>query len=264
MLRNLIEVIETSSPVLQHVSLAEGTKWYGCHLGAVKTPWKEDDPRHLPPNFYYDQEDYLRGKVASGAKWAWSAVRPNPVCGFAVGNPMNLVMAIAVYASVSKELGLPLRWPGTPIGFTKLLEVVDVELLAKVMVWASTTPKCRNEAFNVSNGDVFRWENVWPAIAKAMDMEVASGVPMSLTDMMSDKGPLWEQMTAKYGLQQIPYDKIVSWPFCDWIFTREYDWFSNVSKARRFGFHEMTIDTGEMFERMLRQLQDEKVIPNWK
>jgi hypothetical protein len=37
--------------------------------------------------------------------------RPEAVCGYAVGNPMNLLMVISVYAAISKELGLPLRFP---------------------------------------------------------------------------------------------------------------------------------------------------------
>jgi hypothetical protein len=32
-----------------------------------------------------------------------------------VGNPMNLSMVISVYASISRELGLPLRFPGTQL-----------------------------------------------------------------------------------------------------------------------------------------------------
>jgi hypothetical protein len=52
-----------------------------------KTPAKEADPRHMPPNFYYDQEDYLIEQ--SGRKmWSWTALRPSCICGFAVGNPI--------------------------------------------------------------------------------------------------------------------------------------------------------------------------------
>lgn len=57
MLVNLMDVVETASPDLAHVNLMHGTKWYGNHLGPFKTPAKEDDPRHMPPNFYYNQQD---------------------------------------------------------------------------------------------------------------------------------------------------------------------------------------------------------------
>jgi hypothetical protein len=92
---------------LRHVTLYPGGKAYGCHLGPFKTPAREDDPRYLGVNFYYDQEDLLRTRQQR-ANWSWTVFRPEEVCGFAVGNPMNLSMVIAVYASISRELGLPL------------------------------------------------------------------------------------------------------------------------------------------------------------
>jgi nucleoside-diphosphate-sugar epimerase len=57
MLRNVLDATEARCPGLAHVHLVEGGKWYGQHLGAYPTPAKEDDERHIPPNFYYDQED---------------------------------------------------------------------------------------------------------------------------------------------------------------------------------------------------------------
>ena len=63
----------------------------------------------MPPNFYYNMEDYCIQRAAEHASWSWSSVRPNPVCGFSTGSAMNLTMTIAVYASICKQLGLPLR-----------------------------------------------------------------------------------------------------------------------------------------------------------
>src|SRR5262249_51095261 len=119
MLRNLVTAVEAAAPGLEHVCLIEGVKAYGCQFGPYKTPAQETDPRHMPPNFYYDQEDFLQERQR-GKAWAWSALRPSLVCGPGVGHPMNLAMAIAVYASVSRELGLPLWFPGTRGGYTSL------------------------------------------------------------------------------------------------------------------------------------------------
>jgi hypothetical protein len=47
-----------------------------CHFGPFKTPARETDPRHLPPNFYYDQEDFLISQ-SRGKTWSWSALRPD-------------------------------------------------------------------------------------------------------------------------------------------------------------------------------------------
>jgi hypothetical protein len=95
MLVNLMDAIETASPDLVHVNLVHGTKWYGNHLGPFKTPAKEDDPRHMPPNFYYNQQDLVAARQR-GKAWTWSTARPHAICGFATGNPMNLVMVLAV------------------------------------------------------------------------------------------------------------------------------------------------------------------------
>ena len=54
-------------------------------------------------------EDYMKGRVSGGASWSWSALRPNPVCGFSTGSFMNLVISLGVYAAICKELGIAFR-----------------------------------------------------------------------------------------------------------------------------------------------------------
>jgi hypothetical protein len=44
-LRNLLDVVETASPALEHVTFYQGGKAYGADLGPFKTPAREDDPR---------------------------------------------------------------------------------------------------------------------------------------------------------------------------------------------------------------------------
>jgi hypothetical protein len=64
MLRNVVETTEPIAARLQHIHFMQGTKWYGSHLGEFKTPAREDHPRHMPPNFYYNQWDYMVGAAA--------------------------------------------------------------------------------------------------------------------------------------------------------------------------------------------------------
>ena len=113
MLVNVVDAIEPLAPGLQHVSLMQGYKVYGAHLGPFKTPARESDAGHMPPEFNVDQQNFLEARQQDKV-WTWSALRPSVVCGFATGIPMNLTMAIAIYAAMSKELGLPLRFPGKP------------------------------------------------------------------------------------------------------------------------------------------------------
>ena len=259
MLINLLDAIEPVSRRLAHVNLMEGTKWYGSHLGPFKTPAREDDPRHMPPNFYYDQQDHLTRRQR-GKSWSWSAARPHGVCGFAIGNPMNLVMVLAVYASVCKALGLPLRHPGSRANAQALYQSTDVDQLGRAVLWMSTTPACANEAFNVTNGDLYRWEDQWPVFADYFGMDWAPPQRIALTDMMADKGGLWRELSQQHGLQEVPYSELVSWRYGDFVFAPEYDIASSMTKARRYGFNDV-VDSTEMFIRQFDALRENRVIP---
>lgn len=259
MLVNAVTAVERASPGLQHVSLMQGYKVYGAHLGPFKTPARESDPGHMPPEFNIDQQQWLQERQR-GKRWSWSAMRPSVVCGFALGNPMNLAMVIAIYAAISKELGLPLRFPGSPGAYHSLIEMTDARLLARATVWAATDPRCANQAFNINNGDLFRWSEMWPAIADWFEMEAAPPLPMTLEQVMSDKAPLWAAMVEKHGLMRNSYEDVSSWRFGDFVFAWDYDVIADGSKARRFGFHEF-VDTGAMFKGIFEDLRRRRVIP---
>lgn len=259
MLVNTVEAIERTSPNLQHVSLMQGTKAYGTHLGPYKTPARETDPRHMPPNFYYDQEDWLRSR-APMARWTWSALRPRTIYGYAVDSPMNMTSVLGVYAAISKELGLPLRFPGTPGGYRALQQSVDTDLLARAAVWAATEPRAANEIFNVTNGGLFRWEHVWPRIADHFGLACGPVQTIRLAERMADKGPLWAAMVERHGLRPTPYEKLVAWSFGDFQWQADYDSISETTKIRRLGFHDI-VDDEEMLIRQMSRLQELRVIP---
>ncbi|MET4424934.1 nucleoside-diphosphate-sugar epimerase [Bradyrhizobium sp. JR18.2] len=258
-LKNLVEVVEMASPALSHLTFYQGGKAYGSDLGPFKTPAREDDPRLMSPNFYYDQEDFLRRQQV-GKSWHWTALRPEAIIGYATGNPMNLGVAIAVYATISKELGIPLRFPGSAEAHRALYQVSSADLLAAATVWAGVTPAARDEIFNITNGDQFRWQYIWPRIARMFEMEVAEPVPIPLSSYMTDKADLWREIAAKYGLLDTPYEKLVSWNFADFIFNSGFDNVSSTIKARQAGFAEC-IDSEEMFRAFFVALRARKVIP---
>jgi nucleoside-diphosphate-sugar epimerase len=259
MLRNLVQVVETSAPGLLHISQMQGTKAYGCQFGPFKTPAKETDPRHLPPNFYYDQEDFLRNRQ-EGKRWTWSALRPDLVIGPGQGHPMNLVMVIAVYATICRALNTPLWFPGTREGYRILFEATDVDHLARAAIWAATEPRCGNQVFNITNGDFFRWEHLWPGFARFFGLEPATPLPIPLSEMMADKGPLWDHLVKKHGLRPLRLDQLVSWAFGEFVFRLGYDVISDTTKARLFGFHEV-VDSEAMFARKFAELRAERYIP---
>jgi nucleoside-diphosphate-sugar epimerase len=253
MLNNLVDAVETAAPGLEHVSLMQGYKVYGAHLGPFKTPARETDAGHMPPEFNVDQQAFLERRQGS---WAWSAIRPSVVGGTALGNPMNLALVIAVYASISKELGLPLRFPGKPGAYDSLLEMTDSSLLAEATVWATG----HQGAFNIANGDLFRWSELWPKLAAYFDLEAAPPLRMSLADVMADKGPLWTSMASKYDLSVSHADVSASWAFGDFVFGWDYDMFADTSKSRRAGFHTY-VETEQMFFRLFDEFRKARVIP---
>jgi nucleoside-diphosphate-sugar epimerase len=259
MLTNVVDAIEPVAPALEHISLMQGYKVYGAHLGPFATPAKESDPPHMPPEFNVDQQQFLERRQ-EGASWSWSALRPSVVAGVGLGNPMNLAMVIAVYASMSKELGIPLRFPGRPGAYTSLIEMTDADLLAKATVWAATNAESRNQAYNITNGDMFRWSLMWPKIAAFFDLEVAPPLEMNLDSVMADKEGLWETMVKRHGLVATPYRDVSSWAFGDFVFGWDYDVIADTSKSRRAGFHEY-VDSEEMFLRIFRDLRSRRLIP---
>ncbi|MGB8757141.1 MAG: hypothetical protein WCD26_16120 [Pseudolabrys sp.] len=173
---------------------------------------------------------------------------------------MSILPAIAVYAAISKELGLPLRFPGKPGAYDTIYQVTESTHFANAALWAATDQRNGNQAFNITNGDYFRWRNLWPGIAEVFQMSLADPQTISLTQRMADKGPLWEEMTAKYKLKRIPYTDLVAWPFADYVFGADWDVMSDVTKSRLYGFHDV-VDSEAMFARLLSRFREERIVP---
>ncbi|AEF46250.1 NAD-dependent epimerase/dehydratase [Serratia sp. AS12] len=259
MLTNVVDAVEPVAQGLEHISLMQGYKVYGAHLGPFKTPARESDAGHMPPEFNVDQQNHLERRQ-QGKRWRWSAIRPSVVGGFSLGNPMNLALTIAVYASISKALGLPLRFPGKPVAYHSLLEMTDAGLLAQATLWAATEPAAANQAFNINNGDLFRWSEMWPKIADYFGLETAPPLPMPLEQMMADKTALWETLAQQHDLAVTDYHAVTGWRFADFVFSWDYDMFADGSKARRFGFIQF-VETETMFFTLFDEFRRRRIIP---
>ena len=257
MLRNSVSGIGKSSPGLQRVVLVTGTKYYGSHLGPFRTPAKEDQPRHEGPNYYFDQIDWLTA-FQRGKPWSWTELRPQTLCGFAPGTAMSIIPVIAVYAAICKELGEPLRFPGS--AWRSIYQVTESGHMAEAALWAATAPRCANQAYNITNGDYFRWCNAWPRIAEVFQMESSSPKEISLVSAMADKAPLWDAMVKKHRLQPYRFGEIVAWPFGDYVFNCNWDVMSDITKSRLHGFQRV-VDSEEMFVRLLARFREERIVP---
>lgn len=256
MLRNLFDALPLSS--LRHVSVLQGTKAYGAHVGAVVQPGREREPRHPHDNFYWLQEDHLRS--IQGA-WGLTIVRPQVVFGEALGSNMNAIPALGVYAAMCRLDDRPLDLPG-PGGF--VTEAVDADLLARALAWMATTESAWNETFNVTNGDVFTMRGVWPALADAFGMEPGALVPASLVEILPPREAEWVAVCDQLGLATPRgFERFVGQGFvyAD-VFLAPPSGAALVStiKIRQAGFGDC-VDTEDMFRRLIARLQERNLLP---
>jgi nucleoside-diphosphate-sugar epimerase len=259
MLRNVLDAVEPVAQHLAHVHLVQGTNYYGMHLGPFPTPAREDDPRHMPPNFYYDQQDLLVAR-RRGRAWTWSASRPNFIVDFAPERARNIVTVVGAYAAIARELGVPLDFPGPVGAYGTLREMTDAGLLARAMKFIATTPACADQAFNVTNGDVFRWERLWPRVALLFGVKTGVVRPLRLAEWMRDKAPVWQALAARHGLSSTQMDDVADWPFADFQWSQDFDVISSTTKLRLAGFHE-AVDTETMVLDYLSRYRAAKILP---
>lgn len=264
MLENLLVPLSAAAPRLRHVSLLQGTKAYGAHIEPFPVPARERWPRHPHENFYWLQEDYLRTQQR-GTDWHWTIFRPQLVFGEALKGNLNVLPAICVYAALCKEAGRPLSFPGGP---APVFEAVDADLQARALAWAATSPNAQDQTFNLTNGDVFVWQHVWPVIADALGMPVGPPQPYCLTQEMPKRDAEWTAIVDKYGLRS-PRRMLDfvggSFELTDLTFAYGAEHqpspiIVSTVKIRQAGFHDC-LDTEDMFRNLIGRYQTLGWIP---
>lgn len=259
MLENTLNALAENGATVGRIVLMGGGKSYGAHLGPYKTPAKESDPRHLPPQFYEAQEDALRTWAArNGANW--TILRPDGIIGPSLGSPMNILTGVATYAAVCKELGVPFRFPGSPQAWSALHQVTDADLLGRATLWALDAETAKNEIFNVTNGDHYRWKHLWADLARFFDIAVEEPQPIPLAEYMADKSHVWDAIVQRHNLVPTAWWQIASWPFVQGIVNVGFDLVQSTVKIRQAGFAEC-IDTHQSYLGHLQRLRDARLIP---
>lgn len=267
MVRNLLDALSDKKSV-EHVALVTGLKHYLGPFEAYakegflpETPLREEHPRLELENFYYAQEDEVYA-AAERDGFTWSIHRPHTVIGQAVGNAMNLGTTLAVYATICKETRRQFIWPGSSAQWNGLSDVTDARVLAEHLIWASTTDKARNEAFNVVNGDVFRWSRLWNRIAAYFDVKPVgfTNIIHSLEKEMANDEEIWNQIARKYNLKEKELSRMATAWHTDLDLGRPIEVMTDMSKSRKLGFN-IYQDTEETFYDLFKQLRAENLIP---
>ncbi len=266
MVRNLLDGLpKPSAPC--HVALVTGLKHY---LGPFEaygkgelpaTPFREEQGRLNVENFYYAQEDELFAAAARDG-FTWSVHRPHTVIGKAVGNAMNMGTTLAVYATLCRASGRPFRFPGSAAQWSGLTDMTDAGQLARHLLWAAETEAAHDQAFNVVNGDVFRWQWMWGRIAEWFGVEAApfDGSVRPLEEQMADDAGRWREIAMREGLAEPELARLASPWHTDADLGRPFEVVTDMSKSRRLGFAGYQ-PTDDAFFKLFEQLRADRLIP---
>jgi nucleoside-diphosphate-sugar epimerase len=168
-----------------------------------------------------------------------------------------------VYSAIRREKGEAFNFPGGP---SFVWEAADADLLGQVMMWAAQAPQAANEIFNVTNGDVFEWRSVWPALAETLGVDVGPDGPMSVAAYIRDNADVWAKIVAKYGLASSDLrsfigqgDQHADFAFAYGAPTGPVAFVSTI-KLRKAGFN-AAVDTRDAFRATLQSFIDRSLLP---
>ena len=267
LVRNLLNVLSPKKSV-QHVSLVTGLKHYLGPFDAYattgtlpETPLREEQPRLNLPNFYYAQEDEVY-EAAARDGFSWNIHRPHTLIGKTIGNAMNMGTTLAVYASICKSEGIPFIWPGSEAQWNGVSDVTDAKVLADQIIWAATNHEAHNEAFNVTNGDVFRWKWLWPKIAEwfQIEFEGYNGTIKPLETALNTKVAIWKTIAKEHQLIEEDLNQLASAWHTDLDLGRPLEVMTDMSRSRKLGFTTYK-NTKDSFFELFEQLRNDKIIP---
>ncbi len=266
MVRNLLDGLRGGTGP-RHVALVTGLKHYLGPFEAYgkgtlpQTPFREEQGRLDVENFYYAQEDEVF-EAAKRDGFTWSVHRPHTVIGLAVGNAMNMGTTLAVYATLCRETGRPFAFPGSATQWSALTDMTDAGQLARHLLWATETEAAHDEAFNVVNGDVFRWQWMWGRIANWFGVEAApfDGIVRPLEQQMANDAALWREIATREGLVEPDLNRLASPWHTDADLGRPIEVVTDMSKSRRLGFTGYQ-PTDDAFFALFERLRDDRLIP---
>nr|A0A221J5X1.1 RecName: Full=(S)-8-oxocitronellyl enol synthase ISY2; AltName: Full=Iridoid synthase 2; Short=NcISY2 [Nepeta cataria]ASM62110.1 iridoid synthase [Nepeta cataria] len=271
MLKNVLDTMIPNCPNLKHICLQTGRFHYVASVvdwkinGSHDTPLTEDLPRLNTNNFYYTQEDILLEEVKRKEGLTWSVHRPGTIFGFSPYSMMNLVGTLCVYAAICKQEGAVLRFPGCKGAWDGYSDCADADLIAEHYIWAALDPHAKNQSFNVSNGDVFKWKHLWKVLAEQFGVECGGyeyeeGQQVRLQDVMKDKGPVWDKIVRENGLSNTKLEDVGKWWFSDTILWNECR-LDSMNKSKEHGFLGFR-NSKNCFLYWIHKLKAYKIVPS--
>ncbi|WP_134321734.1 NAD-dependent epimerase/dehydratase family protein [Cumulibacter soli] len=262
MLRNVMQPLLAGGS-LEQVVLMQGTKAYGAHIHPIRVPARERFPRDEHENFYWLQEDWIR-EAADKHDFTWTIFRPTVVLGPNTGVVMNLIPVIGLYGVICRETGRPFGYPGH---VSRVQDAVDTRVIAGAIEWSLGNERAAGEHFNLTNGEVFSWPDLWPSVADTLGVPFAEQHPTSISEFLPTQEPVWADIVRKYELRPTRIADLVgeSHYYADALLgygakkPAAPSFLSSV-KIMQAGFTEV-YDTEQSVCHWLRVLQDRHILP---
>ncbi|GAB4838335.1 NineTeen Complex (NTC) component [Ancistrocladus abbreviatus] len=268
MLRNVLNAVIPNAPDLQHICLQTGRRYYtrtflpsGESL-PYDSPFTEDLPRLDCPNYFYTMEDILFEEMKKKDNLTWSIHRPTVIFGYSLNSTMNIISSLCAYAAICKHEGKPLKFPGSRAVWEGYSDASDADLVAEQLMWAAVERYAKNEAFNCSNGDVFKWKQFWKVLAKQFGVdcvEFEEGPKLSLEEMMKSKGQVWEEIVEENGLVLTELEEVGKWAFTDMVLNAEPA-LDSMNKSKEHGFLGFR-NSKLCFIHWIERMKDRKIVP---
>jgi nucleoside-diphosphate-sugar epimerase len=263
MMSNVMEPLLQHAKAFRHISFLQGTKAYGAHLHAIRIPARERSPRDNHPNFYWLQEDYIRAKAIEHG-FAFTIWRPQLIVGPNYGVVMNPLPVIGAYGAIRAAEGKPFSYPG---GARWVWQATDTRVIAEAMEWAADNPLAHNETYNITNGEVFEWRDIWPAMAETLGVDVGPDEPLSLATYLPERSDVWDHIVRDHQLRLLSIEDVCGEShhytrvcFVEGAIEPPNPKLVSTVKLRQAGFTG-AYDTEESMCHWLRVLQHRRVLP---
>ncbi|CAD0113200.1 unnamed protein product [Aureobasidium uvarum] len=293
LLSNFMDALTISKNIPKTVLLQLGAKYYGLHLGPGSPPYEETHERvMLEPNFYYAQEDVLKA-WAEQNNTHWITTRPSHIPGAVTDNAMNLVLPLAMYATVQKHLNQPLEFPSDLKAWETTVSISSARMNAHLAEWAVLTPIARNESFNACDDSAFTWGQLWPRLAarfgmdwKGPDLDAeykeirmpyeppprgwgpTASMRYKFTLMewakKSEVTEAWKQITATHGLRMkefVDIDRVFGFTDATLGFSYPIHFRHVMTKAKEMGYFGY-VDSTKSIIRTVEEFADLRMIPS--
>ncbi|MEZ5257824.1 MAG: hypothetical protein R2705_13290 [Ilumatobacteraceae bacterium] len=135
------------------------------------------------------------------------------------------------------------------------------------MSWAANEPAAANETFNITNGEVFEFRDMWPALARTLGVEVGPDEPLSIAEYLPPRAEVWDRIVREHDLRPVALPELLgeSHHYADVCFAFGAEaapppTYLSTVKLKQAGFGG-AYDTEASFCHWLQVLIDRRILP---